>query len=77
MPITHSTLPTSVTFVDGVVYAGLGKIYALDAGTGTLVREYPVRSALGNHSIAGGVLYVNVNHGMGGWIQALALSVPQ
>jgi outer membrane protein assembly factor BamB len=74
MPITRSVLPASVTLVDGVVYAGLGKIYALDAETGTLVREYPVRSAHGNNSIAGGVLYVNVNHGMQGWVQALQVS---
>ncbi len=74
MHITRSVLPASVTLVDGVVYAGLGKIYALDAGTGTLVREYPVPSVHGNHTIAGNVLYVNVNHGMQGWVQALAVS---
>ena len=74
MPITRSVLPASVTLVDGVVYAGLGKIYALDAGTGTLVREYPVRSAHGNHIVAGGVLSVNVTEGMQGWVQAFAVS---
>src|SRR5271165_2035210 len=74
MPITRSVLPASVTVMDGVVYAGLGKIYALDAETGTLVREYPVRSVLGSHTIAGGVLYVNVNQGMHGWVQALQVS---
>ena len=74
MPITRSVLPASVTLVDGVVYAGLGKIYALDAGTGTLLREYPVRSAHGNHIVAGGVLSVNVTEGMQGWVQAFAVS---
>src|SRR5215470_6183937 len=74
MHLTRSVLPASVTLVDGVVYAGLGKIYALDAGTGTLLREYPVHSPHGNHTIAGDVLYVNVNYGMQGWVQALQLS---
>ena len=74
MPITRSVLPASVSLVDGVVYAGLGKIYALDAGTGTLKREYPVRTILGNHTIAGGVLSMNVNEGMQRWVQALAVS---
>jgi outer membrane protein assembly factor BamB len=56
--VTKHTLPPRLAYADGVVYASQGRLYALDASDGRIVRDYDLHSSL-DFSVVAGVIYAD------------------